>query len=670
MTTETGPTSEGTLLEAEASDHAVVTQVAGDYEEHHHSYVRGWEYLGAVGVSEDELDLVGLAYVHESASDGGGRQVTRAVSVLKRPLGQRNVVALIGAPDTGRRTTALRVLLEAGVAGKNIHSLVMDWDRPRTVQIPHTPGHGFILDLSDYGSLPRDFYQGLVDYQQAAAHDGAYLVILATPGTWKPGSEMTVSRVDCSPPSADDVAQAHLKRLAPGREDWLKDSKLTGLVGVTTTPRDAVRLAEIIANPATTDPDMAKEEFENWEDHLLQWFEDYGEDCDLRDRALLIAAALLDTVPATVIMDAADQLFQRVKGTLPPGGPLAGRDLDKRLEVIGAKRVGDDVISLSARRHGIHEAVLHHVWRQRPPLRHILLEWASDISAPGATAVKHLEHIARGVTRLAAGPGGGSVIQIITKWIAMDSSPHRRLAVGLLESMATHASIGVAVRKYLYDWAKQKGTSDALAQAIAEVCAGNLGRMYPRVALTRLRILASRADARAAEAVANAIRKLASDPGRRALVLGEIVEWAESEDPAMRQAGTTAFLALTDLSGETPIALSMTAELSAGSRTALVGQLFVRGWRAAWSHESTAGEAKATLAAWLDSPDVPDTHVIDVAVAVLVGRLGDAGVADLLVGSAVATAVGHRRRTTLFKQLLPPPTSPAEEPAEPQSSVA
>ncbi|MFD4698293.1 hypothetical protein [Streptomyces niveus] len=668
MTTAAGPTPEGAFLEAEASDHAVVTQVAGDYDEHHHLYVRGWEYLGAVSVSEEELDLVEQAYVHEPVDAGGGRQVNRAVNVLKRPLGQRNIVALIGAPDTGRRTTALRVLLDAGMAGKNIHSLVLDWDRPRIAQVPHTPGHSFVLDLSGYRSLPKDFYQGLADYQTAAAKSEAYLVILATPDTWKPGSVATVSSIDCATPPADKVAEAHLRHLAPEREDWLKETELAELLGTTTSPSDAVRLARIIANPGTADKAEAREEFGNWEDHLLDWFEEYSEDEDLRDRALLIAAALLEGRPAVVVMDAADRLFQRVKGALPHGGALAGRDLDKRLDAIGAKRVGDDAISLSDERHGLHEAVLEHVWRQRPPLRQTLLEWASDISAPGAIAVKHLEHIAEGVTRLAAGSGGGSVIQIVTKWIATGSSSHQRLAVGLLESMATHPRIGVAVRKYLYDWAKQKGTSDALAQAVAEVCAGNLGRTYPRVALTRLRLLASRADGRAAGAVAEAIRVLASDPDRRVLILGEIVDWAESEDPVMRQAGAKAFLALTDLTGENPTALSLAAELSTEASTAPDDQLFVRGWRAAWRHDSATAEVKASLAAWLDSPNVHDDHVINVAVGVLTGRLGDAGVADLLVGPAVSTDVGHRRRTTLFKRLLPPPALPAEDAEEPPAT--
>ncbi|WP_228048214.1 hypothetical protein [Streptomyces justiciae] len=664
MTAGDEAASERPQMEAEASDHAVVTQVAGDYAEHHHNYVRGWEYLSAVGVGEDEIRLVEEAYVHTTRDDGVAQPVQRAVNALKRPLGQRNVVVLVGRPGTGRAATALRVLLDVGVSGKAIFNLVLDWDRPRTAQIPSTPGDGFILDLSAYRSLPKDFYEGLIDYQREAAKRDAYLVVLVTPETWKPGSAVATPAVECVGPSADEVARALVRHLAAHRENWLDE--LAELLGGATSPEAAARLARIIANPEIKKVDDAKSEYLNWNTYLLNWFEEHNSSEELRDRALLIAAALLERLPADIVMNAADRLFERVKGAVPPGGALAGLDLDKRLDAIGASRVDGDRISLSEERHALHESVLTHVWQQRPQLRRVLLNWASELSAPGGIAVKYLEHIADSVTRLAAGPNGGTVLQIVTKWTATDSKPHRRLAVGLLESMAVHPVIGAAVRKYLYDWAGQKNTSEALAQAIAKVCAGALGSEYPRVALTRLRILAARTDQRGAAEVAEAVRVLAARPDRRVLVLGEIVEWAQSEDPVMRQAGATAFLALTDLTGEEPISLSLAAELGGEPDVAPEDPLFVRGWRAAWRHEATAVQAQASLAAWLDSAEVSDEQVIDIAGAVLTGHLGDKGVADLLVGSDAITAVGRRRRRALFDRLLHAVAAPAEEPDEQQ----
>ncbi|MFD8105325.1 hypothetical protein [Streptomyces microflavus] len=663
MSGEEEPREETVHQEAEASDHAKVTQVAGDYAEHHHTHVRGWEYLKAVGVDPAELALVEKEYVHAVADIGQERQVDRAVRLLKRPVGRHNIVVLTGTAGTGRRTTALRVLQDVGVAGEKIHSLVLDWDRPRTEQIPCTPGNGFLLDLSDYRTLPEDFYQGLSGYQKEAVGVGAYLVILAAPSTWKPGTMASIARVEHAQPSGTAVAKGHLRQYRPDRLDWLDEGRtLAEVLSATTPPAVAVRLARIAAAAASDGEADAKSEFENWHGHLVGWFEKHEGVDHLRDRALLIAAALLEGVPADVVMAAGDRLFSEVDGTLPPGGPLGGPDLETRLKIIGAERVGDDALSLSELRHGLHEAVLAHVWKQRPLLRGVLLRWASDITGPKGIAAKYRGHIAEAITRLAAAPGGHVVLSVVSDWTALDTATHRKLAVGILDSTATHPGIGVAVRKRLYDMAGHKKLSESLATTIADVCAGRLGQVYPRVALTRLRLLASRTDRRGADAVARSIRTLAAETDLRDLVLGEIVEWAEDGDAVIRQAGATAFLALTALvEGETPVALEFAeAEVepdlaSAIKEDAAEGELFVRGWRAAWSHAPTTDQAMQALAAWLNSPAVPDRQVLGTAEAVLSGNLGDAGVSHLLLGEEGGiTETGRRRRQILLESLLAP----------------
>jgi hypothetical protein len=656
---------------AEASDAAVVTQVAGDYEQHYHRYVRGWEYLEASSIHEEEINLVKQTYVAEDVSFGQRRQVDRSVGLLKSPDRPSNVLVLSGAVGSGRRTSSLRTLLQAGVPDKNMYSLVLDWDRPRAQQIPYTPNHGFLLDLSSYGMLPKDFYEGIVDYQRRAAEANAYLIVIATPGVWNPGTLIPIPHVEHLRPSAVKVARSCLEQWAEGRLSWLADGALLAeLLVPATSPGDAARLARIIADRTDGDQERVKDEFGNWTDYLRGWFIDHSQDSDLRERALLISVALLDGSPAGIIMQAADRLFKRVGGKPLPGGALAGPDLEERLEIIQAKRVGIDAISLSAGRHGLWEAVLQHVWKQRPPLRRVLLDWASDISAPDAIAVKHLNRIAEGLTSLVAGPDGWTALQVISGWIATDSPAHRRLAVGMLESMSTHPSVGIVVRKYLYDLAKQKNISEAVAETIADVCAGALSDNYPRMALTRLRLLASRDDGRGATAVARAIRALASNAGRRTLVLDEIINWAESDEPAICRAGAAAFLALADLGGDDPIALSLAKDLDADAVTDLSSQMFIRGWIAACQHQPTADRALASLAAWLDSPKFPDRQVVDIASAVLAGRAGDAAVANLLVGRGVPTEVGRRRRTQLLQHLMSTSirsaavTEPRSEPSE------
>ncbi|MFE2557921.1 hypothetical protein ACFXGT_18240 [Streptomyces sp. NPDC059352] len=645
---------QGVHQDATASDHAQVTQVAGDYEEHHHEYVRGWEFLRAARIDEAEIALVESAYVHAEPEPGKEGQIARGVRLLTRQESRHNVVVLTGADGTGRRATALRILRDSGTKGENIRSLTLDWDRPRTEQIPCTPGHAFILDLSAYSTLPADFYQGLNDYQKEASDADACLIILAAPDTWKPGLLASVPRIDHVPPPLFRVARAHLEQYHAERLDWLKDGTgLAGLLGSTTPLADAVRLARIAADARPDGQEAAKAEFGNWRKYLEDWFKKYDGVDHLRDRALLIAAALLEAVPASVVMEAADKLFQQVEGALPVGGPLAGPDLDTRMEIVGAVRTHDDALSLSEARHGLHEAVLSHVWKQRPPLRKVLLRWASDITGQNGAAAKHRQHVASAITRLATGTGGEAVLSIVTEWTEADSPALRRLAAGVLESTATHPGVGVAVRKYLYDAAKLKNLSEARATTIADVCAGGMGHSYPRVALTRLRLLASRSDRRGADAVARAVRTLAAEAELTNLVLGEIVAWAEDDDAVIKQAGATAFLALTSLKDDNAIARSLATGPDTDGAAGAEHSLFVRGWRAAWEHTPTTDQAKAALAAWLDSSAVPDGLVLPIAEGVLRGNLRDAGVSHLLVGEGgVTTETGRRRRPVLFDRLI------------------
>ncbi|WP_329027135.1 hypothetical protein [Streptomyces sp. NBC_00690] len=647
----------GTVQRAKASGHAHVTQVAGDYEEHHHQYVRGWDYLGSTRVDSHELDRLKHTFVDAPGASGQG-QVAEAVRLLRRPDRRCNVLTLVGDAGSGRRTAALRVLREVGVAKERIRWLMLDWDRPRIDQIPHTKGHGFVLDLTGYRSLAEDFYTGLADYQREAAAAEAVLIILAVPETWAPGPLSTVPSVRLSRPAAKDVAEAHLRHLAPERLDWLVKAPLGNLLTESAHPSDAARLATLVTEAQGDAPESIEEEFTEWKAHLRDWFERHCGPEDLRERALLIATALLEGVPADIVMRAADQLFVKVKGVLPPGGALAGQDLDGRLNAIGACQVGEG-ISLDAKRHGLAEAVLKHVWQQRPPLRQALLEWASDISAPQGVAVQHLQRIAGSLARMSLLPGGTTVQSVASGWIETGRTAHRRLAVEILEAMALHPVTGVGVRKQLYDWAHQKNTSEALATAVAEICSGRLGETYPRVAMTRLRLLATRPDGRGREAAADAVRILAGAAEKRVLVLSEIVAWSESPDGIMRQAGAGTFLALTDITSDQLFPLPASEETSGTSTNTPAEHLFTRGWRAALLEPATADAAHDRLSAWLDSPKLSDDQVLPLAAAVLRGRLGRPRAAELLVGSSASTGLGQDRRRALLDQLLSEQATPA-----------
>ncbi|MEV8626492.1 hypothetical protein [Streptomyces sp. NPDC051079] len=645
-----------------ATGNATVTQVGRDYAEHHHRYERSWQYLRGVGIDVAELDLAEHAFVDPAGPTGAG-QTAWAGAKLTRLHERSHLLVLSGKRGTGRRTAALHVLLKAGVRRQRVHWLILDWDQPRTEQIPHTPGHGFILDLTQYSALDDDFYTGLSDYQKAAQDDGAFLVILADEGAWNPRTVAAVPIGHLLRPPAQEVAESHLRHRAADRLDWLTSPPFNTLLTDASQASDAARLAGLIAEADEAGKDVVKQQFTDWRKHLEDWFTAHSSADDLRERALLVAAALLENTPAHIVLEAADKLFERVGGDLPPGGPLAGLDLRARLHAVHASVVGEECISLDEERHGLAEAVLKYVWQQRPQLRKVLLEWASQLSAPKGIAVRHIGRIADRLVQLSLLPGGSTVQSVMSEWIETGRTKHRQLAIGVLETMALHPDTGPGVRGWLYDWAKKTTGSGELVSAVAEICAGRLGEKYPRIALTRLRILAERSDGLAGKAVADAVRTLASAPERRLLVMSEIIQWAESADRATRRAGASTFLALTDLTDTAALPLFSTQERSEDPSAAGIEDLFVLGWQAAMEEPSTAALAHTRLAGWLDSSDLPDAQLMPIAAAVLRGHLREAGAADLLMSSA--SDLGRTRRKELFHRLIDEQTPATEVSAPP-----
>ncbi|MGW8376915.1 hypothetical protein [Streptomyces sp. ODS28] len=655
---------------ASASGNASITQVSGDYERHEHRYVRGWEYLGGVGVDEREWDLAAHAFVDVTDSSGS-RVVERAVRQMRARPGHGGVLVLIGEASTGRRAAALRLLHELDVPRERVRWLVPDWEQPLTERVPHTDGHGFILDLNDSTTLPETFYTGLSDYRRVAESSGTYLVMLVSPGRWKPEGLVTVPEVTLRRPQAPEIATTHLRHLAPAREEWLTQPPLNGLLQPTSPPADAARLARLVIRAGETDDrEKIKAEFTGWHDYLQGWFEKHAETADLRERALLIAAALLEGVPVHTVLEAADKLFQQVGGSLPVGGPLAGRDLTKRLEAIKASSAAAEAISLDKDRHGLSEATLKYVWLQRPQLRKTLLQWASDLSGPGGIAVKHLHRIAASLVQLSLLPGGNMVQTVAIDWIGTGRTTHRDLAVEVLEAMALHPVTGPGLRKNLYDWAHQSGTSEQLAAAIAQISAGHLGQKFPRIALTRLRLLASRPDGLARDAIAEAVRDLAANHLVRPLVLAEVTQWLGAKEESTRRAGAEAFLALTDLTMGPPPLLTAAQDAEDEEAAEEIWQMLVRGWRAALAQPDTCKAACDRLAAWLDSAELPDQHVLRVATEVLHQRLAASGPAAVLVGHDVDSELGRTRRAELVRQLFTPHSSTPATPPDPSPGPA
>lgn len=639
-------------LTAHATDYGSIVQVGGDYlhEEHVHTYTRGWQFLRAVPADPGELDFAQHAY---AVGDEDRRERISMAQRLLHADGStgRGVLVLLGEPGTGRRTTALHLLASFDLPSERICELALDWEQPRLEQVPRTPGHGFVLDLSAYSELPESIYGELAAFDREARAAGCVLLLLVTGRAWRPGADpvpvLALSRV-----SARDVAQAHLDYSAAERTAWLTGEDFLSVLPAEAPPAQGARLARIITRVDVLNEqrarELARDQFTDWHTLLIEWFRRHGDVEHLPARALLISAALLNRQPAVVVLDAADELYQSVRGPLLPGGALGGPDIDVRIEEINAV-VRDDALVLDDQYHELDRAVLAHVWRQRPQLRADLLEWASAITAQRGVAEDHVRQVARALTSLALGPGGRQVLPVITGWVENGTAAHQRLAQEILADLADSPALGVDIRDLLYDWATHKRASDQQRLAVAHLCAGTLGRKYPRIALTRLRHLAARDDPRIATALQQAIRTLADNPELRDLVVREIVGWTRSSEQATRSAGAIAFLALVEPSDHA--AASEPGAEPEPSGDSEPDDLLIEGWRAATGDPATADRAHSLLTRLLDAPEEELGSIVQIAEAVFRERLGHQGVAPLLAAPDGISALSPGRRQVIERLL-------------------
>lgn len=218
----------------------------------------------------------------------------------------------------------------------------------------------------------------------------------------------------------------------------------------------------------------------------------------MEDRALLISAAFLEGAEPVVIWEAAMQLL---KGRLVTSRDLlGGEDLDTQLARISGAEVSElpNGVSLDSVRHGLSAGVLPHVWRQRPLMKEVLLEWVRSVSAANGAVHAELPVVGRRLGELAVAVKDFDVVDTVWSWV--DGSPDRQVLVAqLLADIAEQDStIGAAVRSKMWSVAyvyKDRNTSAVTAELVGRVCSSRFMRGYRRRLPRAARVVAGRAAA-------------------------------------------------------------------------------------------------------------------------------------------------------------------------------
>ncbi|MCD0450012.1 hypothetical protein LO762_12530 [Actinocorallia sp. API 0066] len=444
-------------------------------------------------------------------------------------LAAEGAVLLTGPVGGGRRTTAVAAL-RAVAPGVPIRAFSPGADDPEEVSA--NGRHGYLVAAPDLSS--ESARTALLDCLERAGAVGAHVVVL--------GRAQDTARLDgwlvpveIDPPSALAVYRRHLRarRLPDGWTSWEAAARLLdGLL-----PVDGGRLAEIVAGvtrkggPPEALREEAERSFARWGSELTAWFSHHPDPCE---RALLAASAVLTPVPADAVYGPARALAARFSVTVngdglvwPPVSALRG--------LLAADEAADDADGIAFARHGYAAAVLHHLWTEQPPAREPLLSWYATVPGDPQVPESRREDLARAFTEFAAAHGAAALITATARRWASAGRP--RLAFVALAYACVDRNAGATVRRALYEWARAARTPQPLKLVVAAVCEV-LGQVYPTMALTRLKHLATHGDDQVAHAVVRAAAGIAS-AGRPGLALGAAFVWCAPGGGGLSTIGRT-----------------------------------------------------------------------------------------------------------------------------------
>jgi hypothetical protein len=374
-------------MTAVVSDMGTAIQVAGDWHEHRDHLV---ELIAPPG---DDVRRATAAFAPPPGFD-------RARSILE----QHHVLVIEAAIGTGRRTAALHLL--AGDPGSAVREMQTEWTAPRASLLPASPGARYLLDLTHEASdVDARFGLDLRGYADRLGTQRGRIVITVTPERWRRcKSETRAFTMQLGVPEVEDVLRAQLDPEPSRNRSYLWEREplpalIAELAEKSAPPGDVVRLMEIVREVEDPDRDLGRvaDEFHRWRSVLDEQLGDASsgqksESVHLhalaQQRALLIAAAVLDGMPAEVVCRSSQALLEQLGAAPQPTELLTGPELQSLVSNIGAA-YEKDIISINSRHHGIDVAVLDRLWVQRPQLRRDLLSWLSTITTDRGVAARY-----------------------------------------------------------------------------------------------------------------------------------------------------------------------------------------------------------------------------------------------------------------------------------------
>ncbi|WP_197321570.1 hypothetical protein [Saccharomonospora sp. NB11] len=426
----------------------------------------------------------------------------RNFETLRGNLAAEGVLLLTGAPGSGRRTTALKLLSQPGDPDHTCWEL--DTDRAKdddvTLDLPDdVEGDGLLLDLTPHG--PRDCERWLAAVQRVRAdlrERRCPLVVLVPSafakqsGTWW---SALVKRLE--PPAPRAVLAAHLRAVGitvgqPELDSVLRPVADRGLGTL-------AHLATLIADEREAQPEAglgawaarAHTVLDDRPATLTPWL---GKHPDTSARALLLSAAMLEGCSAEAVWTASETLLSQLQFAPPQAPVLERRGVSEQLGDLGFDVERDGTVRFRRDQSFHHRHVRAHFFADHPDLREPLTRWVGRLGQDRTLTIADRTVLALRFTEQCLDIDRPELVtDVITEWLGGNDFPTLvGCAHGMLRSGLLHDRHGGHFRRQIREWASQPppNVSSTFLTMLGDVCEDVIAPRYPSQAIVRLHHLA------------------------------------------------------------------------------------------------------------------------------------------------------------------------------------
>lgn len=540
-------------------------------------------------------------------------------------LSRWRVVVLSGSRGCGRHTSAVWLLEQ--FEGLTLHEVRRQLGDNFEIEDIGAENHvGWLLDLrDDDDKVQESFGRMLVASSSRSVLESvsSYLVVVIRKDLWDTagiGGDNVLIKLKNA--KAQDIIRRRLTMDSASISDseaaaWLSDSDIDRSIK-DLPPPEAVEWAEAIRaehftplppgsiSPGETADEILKKKVKNvlaarrdWRDQLLKWHTDHT---DIRERGFLLAAAVLEDMPAEQVFTGSQRLTKALGNDDQMANGLAGPGIIQLTSRIEADLSRGETIHF--KRAGYSDAVLEYFWTDRMPLREKFINWLSTDEAlisEGEDTRATLERIGQYVLRWSIRRNKLDLMeQVIIAWAG--NSKLAQAAENLMTAAGLDANLGKSMRDRMLTWAKPDQGSIPVKLVLARACGGPLGNVYPSIMLYRIGYLAGILDSKISAEVKNAIRSMWGNAEVRERIRKEITGWYSSDNEAKRTAARNSFAAIAGLVDDShfPITLRPDREWrqSHGARTE---DFLVRGWRCVFDKPQPSEEYANSFSVWMDA---------------------------------------------------------------------